>query len=129
MEKEKNSSGGVLLSRFDCDIQYCGKKFLEELWDVERVDLLTADDPVRLFFHDIDDEEIDHLSVHIQSFLDGANEKRLVLAGGLRPDVLTNEEVRRKVARAVGHLQLRFPSVSVEGLFVDQKTGVVDRII
>jgi hypothetical protein len=121
-------SGGVLLSRFNPTIQFAARGYLAAHWKTDRVDAITAEDPLHLFFHDVDQEELERLSAHIETFLNGAGEQRLALVAGSRTDVLTDEEVKRKVSGATAHLSRRFPHVAVEGLFVDLKTGAVESI-
>lgn len=128
MKIQSTQSGGVLLSRFDSNIQFAARRHLAAHWKADRLDLMTADDPLHLFFHDVDQEALARLGAHIESFLAQAKPKRLALAAGSRPDVLTDEEIKRKLSRAVAHLVRRFPHVTVQGLFVDLKTGTVESI-
>lgn len=128
MKIENTASGGVILSRFDSNIQFAARRDLAQRWKTDRIDLITAEDPLHLFFHDVDREEIDRLGAHIETFLNSAQPKRLALASGPRPDVLTDEEVKRKVSTAVQHLSRRFPAADVEGLFVHPQTGCVERV-
>jgi hypothetical protein len=126
--KKNHSSGGVLVSRYDSGIQYPARKFLEEQWGVERIDLLTAEDPLHLLFHQVDDAALVVLSNHIADFLDGASPKRLALAGGCRPDTLTDGEVHFKLKTAAFHLRRHFPDAQIKVLFVNQYTGVVEEV-
>ena len=118
---------GVLLTRHDPAIQFHARKFLE--LDASRIGLITAEDPLHLFFHCVDDEAIEQLCGHVAVFLDGAAAQRIVLAAGLRPDALTPGEVHFKLETAAFHLHQRFPGVQVEALFVNQSTGEVELVV
>ncbi|QHI68135.1 hypothetical protein [Tichowtungia aerotolerans] len=128
MNKKNMHSGGVLLCRYNPKIQYLAQEFLKELWETERIDLMTAENPLHLFFHKVDQADLESLSGHIETFLQTSASRRLALAAGLRPDILTDEEVRRKIGVAVAHLRDRFPDTEVEGLFV-HRDGTVERVI
>lgn len=128
MKKNHPISGGVLISRYDSGIQYPARKSLEEQWGAERIDLLTAKDPLHLLFHDVDDAALEVLCEHIAAFLAGTAPQRLALAGGCRPDTLTDGEVHFKLKTAAFHLQKRFPAAQIEALFVNQDTGIVEEV-
>ncbi len=120
-------SQGVLLTRYDSAIQFHARKFLEQT--TQRIDLITAEDPLHLFFHHVDDAALDALCKQIAAFLDGADPQRIVLAGGLRSSTLTLGEVRFKLETAAFYLHKRFPGVQVEALFVNQSTGEVEPVV
>lgn len=120
-------SQGVLLTRYNAAIQFHARKFLEQ--DAQRIDLITAEDPLHLFFHNINDAAVDALCKQISSFLDGTDPQRVVLAAGLRSDTLTPGEVHFKLETAAFHLHKRFPDVQIEALFVNQSTGEVEPVI
>ncbi|VGO20617.1 hypothetical protein [Pontiella sulfatireligans] len=128
MKKNQSISGGVLISRYDSGIQYPARKFLEEQWGAERIDLLTAEDPLHLLFHHVDDSAMEVLFNHIADFLEGTSLKRLALAGGCRPDTLTDGEVHFKLKTAAFHLHRHFPEAQIEVLFVNQFSGVVEEV-
>lgn len=128
MNKYDSTKRGVLISRYDKDIQYAARTFLETNRELERVDLLTAEDPLHLFFHHVDTQAMKHLCGHIDSFLAEADPRELILAGGSRPDILTNEEVKMKLRNAAIYLARRFPDTNVIALFVDKKTREVKRV-
>lgn len=128
MKKNQSISGGVLLCRYDSGIQYPARKFLEERWGTERVDVLTAEDPLHLLFHQVDDSALETLCRHLAGFLAGAVPPRLALAGGCRPDALTDGEVRFKLKTAAFHLHQRFPGVRIDVLFVNQQAGTVEEV-
>lgn len=129
MHTQSAHSSGVLLSRFDRNIQYFSRAFLQTHWGAERIDLMTAEDPLHLFFHDIDTAALTQLRAHMDAFLEGARPQRLALAAGPRCDVLTDEEVKRKICRAVNHLATYFPTVEITGLFIDPQTRSVEPMI
>jgi len=124
--QKKRTSKGVLLTRHDPIIQFHARSFLEQ--DSQYVDVITAADPLHLFFHNVDDEQLDVLCGYIAAFLYGAETQRIVLAGGQRPDTLTSAEVHFKLETAAFHLHNRFPGVEIETLFVNQSTGTLEQV-
>lgn len=122
-----SASQSVLLTRCHPTIQILARKFLEK--DAGTVGLITAEDPLHLFFHNVDDEAIKALCGHLSAFLKATSSQRIVLAGGLRPDVLTSGEVHFKLKTAAAHLRDRFPDVEVDALFVNQEDNTVERVV
>lgn len=120
-------SKGILISRHDPDIQFAARRFLERTG--ARIDIITAEDPLHVFFHNVDKEALEALSRYISEYLHRAERKRIVLAGGQRPDTLTDGEVHFKLETAVAHLKERFPYAEVEALFVNQAIGVVEEVL
>ncbi len=120
-------SQGLLISRPDPVIQFSARRHLEQKGN--RIDVLTAEDPLHVFFHNVDREALEQLSRYISAFLNEAENKRLILAGGQRPDKLTDSEVHFKLETAAFHLHERFPNARVEALFVNQQTGQVERVV
>jgi len=120
-------SQGVLVSRPDPVIQSAARRFLEQ--DATRIDVITGEDPLHLFFHDVDREALEILCRQIATFLREAENKRIILAGGQRSDTLTDGEVHFKLETAAFHLHEHFPDARVEALFVNQPTGQVERVV
>ena len=126
MSKKLLPSKGVLLSRHDPDIQFAARRFLERTG--ARIDVITAEDPLHVFFHNVDKEALEALGRHISAYLYHADKKRIILAGGQRPDTLTDAEVHFKLETAVFHLKEHFPYAEVEALFVNQSTGKLEQV-
>lgn len=126
MIAELPPSQGILVSRHDPDIQFAARRLLERTGD--RIDVITAEDPLHVLFHNVDKEALEALSRNIASFLAHTGKKRVILAGGQRPDILTDGEVKLKLRTARNHLQKLFLYAEVDALFVNQSTGMVEEV-
>ena len=116
----------ILLSRYDAKIQFLAREYLEK--EGRFVGIITAGDPLHLFFHDVDRAELKTLHGHIAHFLDQSVSRRIVLAGGDRPDVLTLGELHFKLEKAACHLRRHFPEAEVEALLVRRQENTVERV-
>ena len=123
----KSKFKAVLLSRHDPEIQILAREFVEK--ENHFVGVITANDPLHLFFHNVDRTELEVLCDHIAHFLNQSTSQRIVLAGGLRPDALTPAEVRFKLETAAFHLRQYFPKAEVEALYVDQTSRLLEQVV